>query len=154
MGARLLIAAMLLSGAVPEPGHANDAWYLGRMSDLTIFACARPVCSSDTTVAVTDPVTRALPVAKHMLDDAVLAARMADGLALGIGRSDVVIPFRRADLGAHMGFLGVVRTDNGSHMAAYVSFHENRSRDFMATAGSIREAIDAIVVIAGRVPLP
>jgi hypothetical protein len=143
-----------MSGTGSGSAQAADDWHVGRMGNLTIFACSPPACSSEMTVAVTDPLARALPVGRAILDDAGLAARMAQGIAVGIGPSDVIMPFRPADLGLHVGLLGVVKADRGSPMAAFISFNDNRSRDFLATGGSVREAIDALVAVAEKVPQP
>jgi hypothetical protein len=150
--AMTLTAVVLVGGA--GFGQAADSWHVGRMGNLTIFACSPPACPSEATVAVTDPLARALPVGRSILDDAALAARMAEGMAVGIGPEGVIMPFRRADLGPHVGLLGVVKADRGSPIAAFISFNENRSRDFLATAGSVREAIDALVAVAEKVPQP
>ncbi len=48
----------------------------------------------------------------------------------------------------------MVKSDHGMPMAAFISYKENRSRDFMATAGSVRAAIDALVAITEKVPQP
>jgi hypothetical protein len=149
-----LAVVVLMGGAGSGPGQAAEAWHVGRMGNLTIFACSPPACTSEMTVAVSDPLARVLPSGKSILDDAALAARMAEGIAVGIGPSDIIMPFRRADLGPHVGLLGVVKTEHGSPMATFISFKENRSRDFLATAGSVREAIDALVAVAEQVPQP
>ncbi len=148
--------ALGLAAIVNSPGSAvaSDPWHVGRMGNLTIFACSPPACPFEATVAVTDPLARPMPVGKAILDDDALAARMAAGITVGMGPADIIIPFRRADLGPHVGLLGVVKTDHAMPMAAFISFRENRSRDFMATAGSVGEAIDALVAIAERVPQP
>lgn len=116
--------------------------------------CTVPACASATTVAVADSVTRPLPISRALLDDGQLAARMAEGIARGIGASDVVDPFKRADIGQHVGFLGIVRAPADGSMAVFISFEGRVSRAFMATAGTRQEAIEALVVIAAKVPAP
>ncbi len=145
----LVIAATFTVSAV-----ASENWHTGRLENLTIFACSRPACPFEATVAVSDPLATALPVGKAILDDVALAMRMAEAIAVGIGPSNILMPFRRADLGPHVGFLGVVKADGGMPMAAFISFKENRSRDFLATGSTVGDAMDGLIAVAEKVSQP
>jgi hypothetical protein len=136
----------------------HPRWVVADTGPLRLYICSPPACRDLVTVAVSPPSNRPLPAPQDLWENPDHVRRLTEGFMRGFARGsdavDILMPFRRADIGGHSGLLGVVRAINGQPMAAFVSFKGASGRAFMATATTQGEALDAIVEITASVPPP